>query len=128
MNTLEKKFHTDSRDKVFDENHKRKMTHALKQAQKSLRNGKEQFRDLTQAKELARIIKEEAIANLDTYLLEFEEKFTRNGGKVIWAKDGEEALEAVWEICKDKNVEKIVKSKSMVTEDCLLYTSPSPRD
>lgn len=117
MNPLERKFHIDSREKVFDENHKRKMTHALNQAQKSFRNGKEQFRDLSQAKELARIIKDEAIANLDTYLLEFEEKFTRNGGKVIWAKDGEEALEAVWKICKDKNARKIVKSKSMVTEE-----------
>ncbi len=117
MNVLEKRFHTDSREKVFDGNHKRKMTHALRQSDLSFWKGKEQFRDLSQAKELAKMIKDEAILNLDKYLVEFEENFTRNGGKVIWAKDGEEAFEAVWEICKAKNARTVVKSKSMVTEE-----------
>lgn len=117
MNAHEKKFHIESREKVIDENHKNKMAHALRQSDQAFRNGKEQFQDLEQAKEMARVIKDHTIQNLDKYLVEFEENFTRNGGKVIWAKDGQEALEAIYEICKEKNATKIVKSKSMVTEE-----------
>ncbi len=39
----------------------------------------------------ARAIKQEAIANLDLYLLQLEESIHRLGGKVHWARNGEEA-------------------------------------
>jgi L-lactate dehydrogenase complex protein LldF len=36
---------------------------------------------------------------------------------VIWAENADEALQAVLQICKEKNTQRVVKSKSMVTEE-----------
>src|SRR5690606_20943870 len=41
----------------------------------------------------------------------------RQGAKVIWAENAQDALENILKICKDKNCTTIVKSKSMVTEE-----------
>ena len=65
----------------------------------------------------ARRIKEEAINNLDTYLLELEKNVTKFGGKVHWAKDAEEASAIVVDIARENNVRNVVKSKSMATEE-----------
>jgi L-lactate dehydrogenase complex protein LldF len=47
----------------------------------------------------------------------FELNFTKRGGKVIWAEDAAQAIEAIVEICKAANCKTLVKSKSMVTEE-----------
>lgn len=79
--------------------------------------GKQQFIDNNLVKERARNIKWRAIENLHEHLEQFEMQFTARGGKVIWAQDSQEALDAVLMICKEKNCKTIVKSKSMVTEE-----------
>ena len=68
-------------------------------------------------RERAKNIKWRALETLDQQLEEFEMNFTKRGGKVIWAQNSQEALDAVLEICKEKNCKRIVKSKSMVTEE-----------
>ena len=65
----------------------------------------------------ARAIKAEAIANLDRYLLQLEESVTRLGGKVHWASDAQEAREIILELARANSVKRVVKSKSMVTEE-----------
>ncbi len=65
----------------------------------------------------ARRIKEETINNLDSYLLELERSVIGAGGKVHWAKNGEEASAIVVSIAKENNVRNVVKSKSMATEE-----------
>lgn len=117
MNQREKTFLTDSRAKVADLAHRQKMNHALRQSDVAFEKGKKQFSDLKTARERAKRIKWEVIANLDKYLIEFEEKFTARGGKVLWAEDPQQALDAIRAICKAKEARTIVKSKSMVTEE-----------
>jgi L-lactate dehydrogenase complex protein LldF len=80
-------------------------------------HGKSQFTDLTLARERAKNIKWRALETLDQQLEQFEMKFTRKGGKVIWAKNAKEALDHIISICKEKNCKTLVKSKSMVTEE-----------
>ena len=65
----------------------------------------------------AREIKKEAIDNLDGYLLELEESVVRAGGKVHWAKDSREARRIILEIARENGVSRVVKSKSMATEE-----------
>lgn len=65
-------------------------------------------------------IKSHTMANLDKYLLEFEENATKRGIKVHFAKDAKEHNEIVYNILKSHNVKKVVKSKSMLTEECHL--------
>jgi len=65
----------------------------------------------------ARKIKEQTINNLDTYLARFEENVIRLGGTVHWARTGKEARAIVLELARKNNVKRVVKAKSMVTEE-----------
>lgn len=65
-------------------------------------------------------VKTHTMANLDKYLLEFEENAIKKGIKVHFAKDAKEHNEIVYNILKENKVKKVVKSKSMLTEECHL--------
>lgn len=106
-----------SKVKASDLEHKRKLSFNIQKYADSVVKGKQQFTDLSLAREKAKNVKWKAIENLDKYLEQFETNFTARGGKVIWAETKEEALEAVLKICQEKNTKQVVKSKSMVTEE-----------
>ena len=103
--------------KAHDLEHKRKIAFNIQKYNDSVVKGKQQFSDLDLARRKAKNVKWKTIENLDTYLEQFEKNFTSRGGKVIWAETGEEALQAVLQICKEKNTKQVVKAKSMVTEE-----------
>ena len=65
-------------------------------------------------------IKAHMLSNLDLYLTQFEENATKNGVQVHWAANAEEHNHIVHQILKDNNAKKVVKSKSMLTEECHL--------
>lgn len=71
-------------------------------------------------REYANQIKTHTMANLDKYLLEFEENASKKGIKVHFAFDALEHNQIVATILKEKGVTKLVKSKSMLTEECHL--------
>ncbi|UZR94167.1 LutB/LldF family L-lactate oxidation iron-sulfur protein [Chondrinema litorale] len=73
-----------------------------------------------QLRQIASAIKAHALSNLDNYLIEFEENAKKNGITVHWAQDGKEHNEIVHSILQAKEVKKLVKSKSMLTEECHL--------
>ena len=65
-------------------------------------------------------IKAHMLSNLDIYLREFEANANKNGVEVHWAANAEEHNQIVHKILKDNNAKKVVKSKSMLTEECHL--------
>ncbi len=69
-------------------------------------------------RDLASGIKAHTLAHLDTYLEAFERAATQNGLHVHWATDAETHNRIVHEILASRKVERIVKSKSMLTEEC----------
>ncbi len=71
-------------------------------------------------RELASQIKQYTIANLPQLLEQFEAKATAAGAVVHWASDAEEHNRIVLDILKANQVQRIVKSKSMLTEECHL--------
>ena len=71
-----------------------------------------------QLREKASQIKRHTISHLDEYLDQFATNAEKNGCIVHWAKDAEEFNEIVYGILKENEVKKIVKSKSMLTEEC----------
>jgi len=103
--------------KAADLEHRRKINFNIGKYNAVVPIGKKQFTDVMQAREMAKIKKWEAIEHLDKYLLEFEEKITARGAKVLWAETAEEALTQIGAICKQKACKTLVKSKSMVTEE-----------
>lgn len=61
--------------------------------------------------------KDEALTHLADYLEQLEEALTANGATVHWARDAEEANRIALEIVRSKEVDEVVKVKSMVTQE-----------
>lgn len=117
MSSLSKDFLVDSDRKSFDKEHRRKLLWNIGKYDAKVIQGKKQYADLELAKQRAAYIKSKVIHNLDKYLIEFEAAFTKRGGKVIWATDATEAINAIIEISKEIGAKSAVKSKSMITEE-----------
>ncbi|MBI6316030.1 iron-sulfur cluster-binding protein [Proteus mirabilis] len=62
-------------------------------------------------------IRDHVLANLDAYLYQLSEKIEQHGGHVFFAQMKEEASQYILNIAKEKKAKKIVKAKSMVTEE-----------
>lgn len=67
---------------------------------------------------LASAIKEHTLANLGDYLEQFERHATANGMVVHWARDAAEHNRIVLEILESHGAKLLVKSKSMLTDEC----------
>ena len=117
MSETSQNFIAKSAIKSADLEHRRKINFNISQYNAKVPEGKEQFSNLELAREKAKNIKWRAIENLDKQLENFEQQFTKRGGKVIWAEDAAQAMEAILQICKAANCKTLVKSKSMVTEE-----------
>jgi len=68
-------------------------------------------------RDLARKIKLELLADLSSHLQRFEERLVANGVQVHWAETGADANRIVAEIAKGHGARRVVKSKSMATEE-----------
>ena len=69
-------------------------------------------------RDLASRIKLHTMSRLDEYLEQFEANATRLGAQVHWARDGVEHNQIISEILARHGVKRVVKSKSMLTEEC----------
>jgi L-lactate dehydrogenase complex protein LldF len=69
-------------------------------------------------RQLASRIKMHTITHLDRYLEQFADSAEANGAVVHWAKDAREHNEIVYGILRERQVKRLVKSKSMLTEEC----------
>ncbi len=76
-----------------------------------------------QLRETADQIKRHTATHLAQYLEQFEANATRNGVHVHWAADADEYNSIVYDILQSHDVKKVVKSKSMLTEECHLNSS-----
>ncbi len=61
--------------------------------------------------------KDEALTHLGDYLEQLEASLTANGATVHWARDAQEANRIVLDIVMSKEVDEVVKVKSMVTQE-----------
>ncbi len=68
-------------------------------------------------RERAHIAKREVLSDLAGSLVKFEKNCAVNGIKVLWAADAKEARQLILDLAKEKGVKKIVKSKSLTTEE-----------
>ncbi|MFT2010754.1 LutB/LldF family L-lactate oxidation iron-sulfur protein [Pontibacter sp. 13R65] len=112
-----KQFLQDAETKSFDLNHRATIRFNIGKYNAAVQRGLTQYTDHELARERASYIKTNVINNLDKYLMEFESNFAARGGKVIWARDSEEALREIGNIMKRKRARSVVKSKSMITEE-----------
>lgn len=77
---------------------------------------------------LASAIKMYSNSHLDTLLQEFEMNAKANGAIMHWAKDAEEHNQIVYGILKEHNAKNLIKSKSMLTEECEMASFLKSKD
>ncbi len=77
-----------------------------------------QIAEWEQLREAASQIKNNVLSNLHNYLVEFEKNAIQHGIHVHWAATAQEHNEIVHGIIKKHGVKHMVKSKSMLTEEC----------
>lgn len=80
-------------------------------------------RDVAEWEELRNLasdIKEHTLSNLPHYLEMFEQRATDNGAIVHWARDAHEHNAIVYDLLSSHGSRHLVKSKSMLTEECEL--------
>lgn len=63
-------------------------------------------------------IKLHTLSRLGHYLEEFERNATANGMVVHWAADGAAMNEIVWQLIREHGGRRLIKSKSMLSEEC----------
>jgi L-lactate dehydrogenase complex protein LldF len=97
------------------------MRMAVAGAQERLRSRRldaaEELGNWEEWRSLGEEIRQHTLENLDYYLQQLSENVVKRGGHVFFAATAEEANEYITGVIKQKNAKKIVKSKSMVTEE-----------
>ncbi len=105
-------FIRDSETTAFDIKHREITDTNILYYNQSVIKGKEQYKNIELAKLRVTNIKHKIINDLDKYLIDFELNFSKNGGKVLWAQDKNEARDKIISILKKYNVKNVIKSKS----------------
>ena len=88
---------------------------AMRQRRDATMQGLDEWEEL---RDLASQIKTHALTHLDEYLEQFADNAAANGVHVHWAGDAADHNRIVHEIFKDHGVKKVIKSKSMLMEEC----------
>lgn len=65
-------------------------------------------------------IKKHTLSKLGYYLELFEKQATGLGAQVHWARDAEEHNQIIYSLLRERKITRVVKSKSMLTEECHL--------
>jgi L-lactate dehydrogenase complex protein LldF len=73
--------------------------------------------DFEATREASKTIRDTCLADLDLWLERFEQEATRRGARVLWARDGAEICRLVVDIARRHGVKKVIKSKSMLSEE-----------
>jgi len=113
-------FKSRAREKLADRN----LQSALDKLQGNFVRGRAQrvaeLDNFEAIRDAAAAIRERVLAELDTYLEEFERMAKARGAEVHWAESHDDVNRIVCELARRHGVRKAVKSKSMVTEECAL--------
>lgn len=108
--------------KAYENLHNEKLQHALERLQTKFVDGRAaaiaELPNFEEIRNAAADIRERVINNLDSYLLRFEQEATARGAVVHWAETAGEVNQIVADIAARHGVHKVIKSKSMVSEEC----------
>ncbi|KGQ70157.1 amino acid dehydrogenase [Chelonobacter oris] len=109
------------KERLNDEIHNEVMRKAVVMAQERIGANRQKMVDelghWEEWREQAKAIRNHVLENLDAYLYQLSEKVTANGGQVYFADTAQDATDYIKKIALQKQAKKVVKSKSMVTEE-----------
>ena len=111
------KISTQTRGALADGQLQKNLKHTLGHAQRARDAAVAEVENWEALRQHAHDVKAHTLAHLDRYLEQLEERVLAQGGRVIWAQTGEEAVEFVLDLAHRKGIRKAVKSKSMLAEE-----------
>lgn len=112
-----REFIAEAEKRAFDPEHGKRMNRSIGHYDEEVKQSKVQFANLELARRRAANLKHKAINSLDKYLAEFENNFSRRGGKVIWAPSEKDVHREILRILKEADAHVVVKQKTMVSEE-----------
>src|SRR5580765_1282142 len=110
-------FHSLSVKAAGDERLKRVVNAAVLRQYSARQSQMLDLPDPDKLRELAGQIKQHAIDYLDYYLEQLAANVQKNGGHVHFAADGAEARKIILDIAREQKATRVIKSKSMVSEE-----------
>lgn len=75
------------------------------------------YSNLELEKERAFFFRDKVLKKLNNYLVDFDTNFTSNGGRLLWAKNSEDAKYMIYDILNDNKVKNVIKSNSITLEE-----------
>ncbi|MCU0771816.1 MAG: LutB/LldF family L-lactate oxidation iron-sulfur protein [Verrucomicrobia bacterium] len=117
MSTTASHFKRSATQYCHDADHRQRIRTALTGYEVKRDENKSRFQSWEDARQTAAEIKHEVINHLDRYLELFERNLKARGVQVHWASDAREACECIVRIARDNSVRRIIKSKSMTSEE-----------
>ncbi|GAD30068.1 iron-sulfur cluster-binding protein [Photobacterium leiognathi lrivu.4.1] len=117
MKTSNQKFKDRIHVKMKDESMRAAVANAQERMFKNRAIAAEKLGNWEEWREMGMDIRNHVLENLDYYLQQLSDNVEKHGGHVYFAATAEDATNYIEKIIQQKNAKKVVKSKSMVTEE-----------
>lgn len=102
---------------AFDEEHWQKINYSTGCCESSFAHGKVNYRNMDLEKQRAYTLRNKSMMKLEKLLIDFETHFNANGGKVLWARNANDALSLIYEIVTMERANSVSRSNSMVLDE-----------
>ena len=102
---------------AFDEEHWQKINYSTGCYEQSFAKGKVNYRNIDLEKQRAFTLRNKALLNMEKLLVDFETHFTDNGGKVLWARNADDALTMIFDLIRKEKANAITRSNSIVLDE-----------
>lgn len=117
MQTTSNRFHAQVRDALANDTLQASLD-GVRRVMPQIRAGAvDQCDDFSALCKRAEAVRQDSVLRLDELLEAFEQKVIESGGHVHWARTGQEATEIIAGLCASAGGHRIIKSKSMVSEE-----------
>ena len=102
---------------AFNEEHWHKINYSTGCFENNFAKGKVNYRNLDLEKQRAYTLRNKSMLGLEKLLVDFETHFTENGGKVLWARNADDALTMIFDLIRKEKANAIMRSNSMVLDE-----------
>ena len=114
-------FNQNVKQVAFDSEHRKRMMARYDFFTRLAEDCTKHYANIELEKSRAFNIRNKAFKYYDKLLVDFETNVIKNGGKVRWACDVEDAKQMIYNILNDEKSKNVVKTKSLVAEEiCLM--------
>lgn len=101
----------------FNDEHWQKMNYSTGCYEKEFAKSKENYRNMELEKQRAYTLSNKSLLNLEKLLVDFETHFTLNGGKVLWARDADDARTLIFDILMRERMNSVSRSNSTILDE-----------